>query len=148
MYRLDRSRIGDTFKAIYSQDLLAQCVGINIIRYKTLAYVIGCSFAGIAGALQAHYLGAIDPHSFGLAPTVYLLIWVVMGGTHTFVGPIIGASVFTGIEEALRPFVLWRPFVYGFILIAVLLFMPGGLEGLPARVRLLVKRLRSRVSGE
>ena len=148
MYRLDRSRLGDTFKAIYSQEILAQHVGVNITRYKTLAYVIGASFAGIAGALLAHYLGAIDPSLFALKPTVYLLIWAVVGGTHTFAGPIIGVTVFTGIDEALRPITAWRPLVYGIILIAVLLFMPGGLESLPARVRPLVKRLRSRVRGE
>lgn len=148
MYRLDRSPIGDTFKAIYSQDLLAKCVGINITRYKTMAYVIGASFAGVAGALLAHYFGAIDPYLFSLTPTVYLLVWVVVGGTHTFAGPIIGVTIFTGLEEALRPFEAWRPLIYGFILIAVLLFLPGGLESLPARVRPLVERLRSRVRGE
>lgn len=148
MHRIDRSRIGDTFKAIYSQELLAKCVGINIARYKALNYVIGASFAGVAGALLAHYLGAVDPSLFSLAPTVYLLIWVVIGGTHTFAGPIIGVTIFTGIDEALRPFAEWRPLVYGFVLIFVLLFLPEGFESLPARIRPWVKRLRSWVRGE
>ncbi len=148
MYRIDRSRIGDTFKATYSQDLLAKSVGISLTRYKTLAYVIGSFFAGIAGALMAHYTGAIDPYLFGLTPTVNLLIWVVVGGTHTFAGPIIGVGVLTGIDEALRAVEVWRPLAYGFILIAVLLFIPDGLEGLPARVSPWIKRLRRRIKGE
>ena len=145
MYRLDRSLIGDTFKAIYSHDLLAKCVGINITRYKTVAYVIGSAFAGVAGALLAHYLGTIDTTLFGLTPTVYLLIWVVVGGTHTFAGPIIGVSVLTGIVEVLRAVEAWRPLVYGSILIPVLLFLPHGFESLPAKIASWTKKLRNRV---
>lgn len=146
MRRVDRSRLGDTFKAIYLQESLSESVGIDITRYKTQAYVIGAFFAGIAGALLAHFLQAIDPSLFGLETTTYLLIWAVLGGTHTFAGPIIGVGVFTGIEEALRPLAAWRPLVYGFILIGVLLFLSGGLEDLPSKVSSGIKKLRSRIS--
>ncbi|MFC1956665.1 branched-chain amino acid ABC transporter permease [Chloroflexota bacterium] len=148
MYRLEKSRIGDTLKAINSQDLLAQCVGINITRYKTLGFVIGSFFAGVAGTLYAHYLGVLDPSLFSFTPTVYLLIWAVVGGTHTFFGPIIGVVIFTWLSEVLRVVAAWRPLVYGFILIAMLIFMPNGLEDLLVRVRTLVERLRSRLSRE
>lgn len=148
MYQINRSRLAQTFESIYSQEDLAQSVGISLTRYKTLAFVIGSSFAGIAGVLMAHYQGVIDPHLFAWTPMMYILIWAVVGGTHTFIGPIIGASLFTGIDEALRVYAEWRPFFYGIILIIVLLFLPGGLESLPEKIRPLARRLRSRLGGE
>lgn len=148
MYRIDRSRLGDTFKAIASQDSLAASVGINIARYRTLAYVIGAFFAGIAGALMAHDFGAIDPTLFSFWPLILVLWWVTIGGSKTFAGPIIGVISLTAFDEALRPLTTWRPLVYGFILILFLLFMPDGLESLPAKVSPLVKRLRSSIRRE
>ena len=144
MYRIDRSRLGDTFRAIYSQDLVASSVGIDLRKYKTLAYVTGSFFAGIVGALLAHYLEAIDPTLFTLVPTVFLLVWVVVGGTHTFIGPIIGVCLLTGVDEGLRTFETWRPLVYGFILIPILLFLPNGLESIPTKYRSWRDRRRRR----
>jgi len=148
MYRVDRSRLAENFRAIYSQDILASCVGINITRYKTIAFVIGSFFAGIAGVLLAHFNGTIDPYLFAFTPMMFILIWVVVGGTHTFIGPIIGVTLFTGVEERLRVLAEWRPLFYGIVLIVVLLFLPGGFESLPEKIRPLARRLRSRLGGE
>jgi len=142
MYRLDRSRIGDTLKAIYSEDSVAKSVGINITKYKILAFVIASFFAGIAGVLLAHRLWAIEPQQFGFTNTLYLLVWVVFGGYHTFAGPIIGVSVLTGLGELLIPLAEWVPMIYGIILILTLLFLPDGLEGLPRRISPLVERMQ------
>jgi branched-chain amino acid transport system permease protein len=130
MYRIDRSRIGDTFKSIYEDDILAASIGIRVGRYRSLAFVLGSFFAGIAGALMAHRLNAIDPHIFGLDEMVYLLVWVVAGGTATFAGPIIGVAVMSFLFEWTRPLLEWRPLFFGAILIGFLIFMPGGLESL------------------
>ncbi len=148
MYRIDRSPLGDTFKSIYSRDFLAESVGINIVRYKRLAYVIGSFFAGTSGVLMAHYHGAIDPAVFSLGPLIILLAWLAVGGTTTFTGPVIGTVSFVLLAEALRPLGAWRPLIYGCVLIGVLLFMPHGLEGLPAMVSPWLKRLRRRIRGE
>lgn len=148
MYRIDRSRLGDTFKSIYSQDVLAESVGISIVGYKRLAFVIGSFFAGICGVLLGHYHGAIDPAVFALGPLIILLAWLAVGGITTFTGPIIGTVFFVLLAEALRPLGAWRPLVYGCVLIGVLLFMPYGLEGLPAMVAPRVKRLRRRIRRE
>jgi len=142
MYRLDRSRIGDTLKAIHSDDSVARSVGINITKYKSLAFVIASFFAGIAGVLLAHRLWAIEPQQFGFTTTLYLLVWVIFGGYHTFAGPIIGVSVLTGLGELLIPLAKWVPMIYGIILILTLLFLPEGLEGLPRRMLPLVKRMQ------
>lgn len=143
MYRIDKSRIGDELKAIYADELLSECVGIRVPRYRTLSFMIGSFFAGLVGALLAHRLGAIDPHNFDITTMVYLVIWVVVGGTATFWGPIIGVGVMTIVFETTRPLLQWRPLLFGAILIATLLFMPGGLEGLLPKFRSLFQKPKS-----
>jgi branched-chain amino acid transport system permease protein len=130
MFRIDRSRIGDAFKAVHTDDTLSECVGIRVGRYRSYAFVLGSFFAGISGALLAHRLNAIDPKLFDVTTMVYLIIWVVVGGTATFAGPIIGVAVITIIFEWTRPLLAWRPLLFGAILIGFLIFLPGGLESL------------------
>jgi branched-chain amino acid transport system permease protein len=136
MLRLDRSRIGDTWKAIQSEENLAKSVGIHITKYKMLAFAIGSFFAGVAGVLLAHRLWAIEPHQFGFTTTLYLLVWVVFGGSHSFSGPIWGVIALTFLAELLRPLASWVPMIFGAIIIMTLIFVPDGLEGLPRKLRL------------
>ena len=143
MYLLDRSRITQIFKAIHDEPELVKSVGYNITGYRILAFEVGTFFAGVAGALSAHHMGHIDPHQFELTTGVYLLIWSVVGGHATDWGPIIGVTFFTIVGEWMRVFGPWMPFVYGLILIATLLFLPDGLEGLPKRVITLFKRKKA-----
>jgi branched-chain amino acid transport system permease protein len=139
MYRLDRSRVGDTWKAIDSHEDLAKSLGINVTVYRILAFVIGSSFAGIAGVLLAHRLWAVVPAQFGFVTTLYLLVWVVFGGTRTFSGPIIGVVALTLLRELLRPLLEWVPLIFGTIIILTLIFLPGGLEVLPRRLAPLMR---------
>ncbi len=148
MYRIDTSRIGSAFRAIHSDPNVAESIGIRVPKYRTLAFVIACFFAGIAGALLAHNLGAIDPNNFSLTEMVYLLIWATVGGTGNFWSPIIGVSTMTAVFEGARPLVEWRPFLFGAILIVFLLFMPTGLGGIPAKAKPAFQRLRRRLKGE
>ncbi len=94
LYRVEHSRIGLTFHAIHWQDKLAEFVGVSTFRYRTLAFVISSFFAGLAGALYAHYVGAIAPDRFNVEEMVYVLIWAIVGGTATFYGPILGVDRF------------------------------------------------------
>jgi len=141
LYRIDRSRIGDSFKAISIDPGLAESIGIRVPKYRTLAFAIGSFFAGIAGGLLVHRLGAVDPRCFDLITMVYLLVWVVVGGYHTFWGPVIGVSVMQAVFEFSRPLLQVRPAIFGIILMLVLIFMPGGLESLIPRA---MGRLRGR----
>jgi len=100
IYWLEKSRIGDTLKAIHSQEDMAKSVGINVTRYRALALVIGSFFAGISGVLLVHRIGFVDPYQFSLSATLYLLIWVVVGGLTTFAGPIIGVATLTAVGES------------------------------------------------
>ncbi len=138
LYRIERSRIGLTFHAVHWQDNLAESVGVSTWRYRTLAFVIASFFAGLAGALLAHYIGTVNPNRFDVSEMVFVLIWAIVGGTATIYGPILGVVVLTVINEVvLRQlgFGQMRPLFYGAILIASILFLPQGLESLVAKAR-------------
>jgi len=135
MYRIDQSRIGKTFTALYTDEGLAESVGIDVPRYRALAFGLGAFFAGIAGALLAHRLGAVDPKNFDVTTMVYLIIWIVVGGTTTFWGPIMGLILMTFIFEWSRPLLEWRPLLFGGTLIFFLVFLPGGLDDLFFKIR-------------
>ncbi|MFQ5544367.1 MAG: branched-chain amino acid ABC transporter permease [Acidiferrobacterales bacterium] len=142
LYRLEHSRIGLTLHAVHWGDALAESVGVNTRRYRTLAFVVASFFVGIAGALFAHYLGTINPHQFGIGIMVFVLVWVIVGGTRTFAGPIIGVTVLSVLNEMFRGADELRPAIYGCILIASIMFLPDGLESLPDKVRESVNRRR------
>jgi branched-chain amino acid transport system permease protein len=142
LYRIEKSRIGDAFKAIYMDPDLAASNGINIPRHRLLACAIGSFFAGVAGGLLVHRLGAVDPKLFDIHTMLYLLIWVVVGGTNTFWGPIIGVSVMYTAFELSRPLIQIRPAFFGLAIIVVLLFIPGGIESLISKAFAQLKKLR------
>ena len=147
LYRLEHSRIGLTFRAIHWQDRLAESVGVDTRRYRALAFVIASFFAGLAGALLAHYLGTVNPNQFDVEAMVYVLVWVIVGGTATIYGPILGVTVLTVLNEiVLRGLGMdqARPLVYGAILIASILFLPDGLESLGPKMKRTFARVRGR----
>ena len=147
MYRLERSPIGLTFHAIHWQDNLAESVGVNTRKFRTMAFVIASFFAGLSGALLAHYVGTINPNSFDVNEMVYVLTWAIVGGTTTIYGPILGAVVLTVINEVfLRElgFDQLRPLFYGLIMIAAVMFLPKGLESLVPKIGALIWRSGAR----
>ncbi len=151
LYRIDRAAlVGDVMKAIYMDGDLARSVGVRARHYRALAFITGAFFAGIAGALLAHRLGAIDPKIFDINAMVYLVIWVVVGGVATFWGPLLGLTVMTAVFELSRPLLEWRPLLFGGILIFFLIFLPGGLESLVLKVRswFALRRSPERVAAE
>lgn len=136
LHLIERSRIGLTFHAIHWQDKLAQSVGIESFRYRTLAFVIASFFAGLGGAFYAHYLSTVNPNQFDVEQMVYVLIWTIVGGTTRLYGPILGVVVLTVVDEVVLRAIgadQIRPLLYGAILIAAILFLPKGLESLVIR---------------
>lgn len=133
LYRIERSRIGLIFHAIHWHDNLAASTGIPIGKYRRLAFVVASFFAGLAGALLAHYMGTVVPSMFDVDTMLFIVIWVIVGGTATFYGPIVGAVLLTIIHEiVLRAIGMdaARPLFYGVILVLTMMFLPGGLETL------------------
>lgn len=137
LWRIEKSPVGLTFHAVHWQDKLAQASGVNLRAYRTLAFAIASGFAGLAGALQAHYVGTVNPNSFDIEVMVFVLTWAIVGGTATFYGPILGCIVLTVLNEiVLREMGLEqaRPLIYGAIMILSILFLPNGLESLVQKV--------------
>ena len=144
MYRLERSKIGLTLEAIHWKDVLAESVGIDTWRYRTLSFVTASFFAGIGGSLLGHYIGTINPDRFGMESMLYVLVWTIVGGTRTFYGPIIGVVVLSILDEVFRGLAELRPALYGVLLIATMRFLPDGLESLPEVFSMARGRLRTR----
>jgi branched-chain amino acid transport system permease protein len=135
LYRIENSRIGLILHSVHWKAPLAESVGVDTWRYRALAFIVGSFFVGIAGGLKVHYLGTITPNQFGVGFMVFILIWVIVGGYNRFYGPIIGVVVLTLFDESIRSLEELRPAIYGAVLIVSILFLPQGLESLPARIR-------------
>lgn len=127
---LKRSWLGFTFETVADDEDTATLVGIDVARYKLIAFALGTAFAGLAGALYAHNVKFIDPESFGFVESITILSMVVIGGTGSVWGVIVAAG-------ALSVFPMWFQFiddykllVYGGFLCLIMLFSPGGLSGL------------------
>ena len=143
MWRLERSPLGLTFHAVHWRDSLAASVGVNTRRFRTMALVIASFFAGVSGALFAHYVGTINPNLFDVEQMVFVLTWAIVGGTATFYGPVLGVALLTILNEVVlreMGFEQARPLIYGAILIAFVLFLPRGLESLVLDVQRWWKR--------
>lgn len=137
MYLLERSHINFRWRAIKDADELALSVGINVIWYKMINFAIACFFAGISGVLFAFFqrnLSADGTSRFGITMSIYLLVYMVVGGHKYFAGPIIGTLVLTIISELIRPMQNYKDMIIGLIAILVMLFMPNGLSGLPSQI--------------
>ncbi len=130
MHRVNRSPIGLVFQGIRQADDLAENVGINIMGYKVLAFVIGCMFASMGGVLYTYIVGSIQPSSFTLIQSAYYLVYVAVGGSINVFGPILGALVLNILSEFLRPIKEFEPIVFALILIGAVLLLHDGLIGL------------------
>ena len=147
LYRIEISRIGLILNAVHWKAPLAESVGVNTWNYRSLAFIIGSLFVGIAGALKVHYIGTVTPKQFDIGFMVFILIWVIVGGYRTFYGAILGAVVLSVLDEAFREFNQLRPAIYGGLLIVSILFLPAGLESLPQKIRDILRQ-RNRQFGK
>jgi branched-chain amino acid transport system permease protein len=127
LHRLELSRVGAIWFAIRDSDLRAQCVGINVVFYRVLAFVASAVFAGAWGAFYAHYVRVIAPSDFTVWQSVYIQLYMIVGGAAAFTGPIVGGSVLTIGTELIRATGPLVSVIYGVLLMVVMLFLPGGL---------------------
>jgi branched-chain amino acid transport system permease protein len=136
-----RSRIGQTLIAIRQNETLVGAIGIAAWKYKLFAFVTSAIYAGLAGALYAHYQSFINPEIFGLAQSLDAILAVIIGGSGTIAGPVIGAFVVVFLPEYLRFADSFRMILYGLLLVLATIYMPRGIVGV-------VGQLWSRLSGK
>jgi branched-chain amino acid transport system permease protein len=126
---MGRSWIGLAWASIREDDQAAGAMGVDVVRFKVLAFILGSAIAGLAGGFYAHFLTFIMPQNFGFGQSIVILCMVVFGGIGTLWGPIVGA-VFLGIlPEISRPIMEYRILIYGILLLTMMRFQPGGLLG-------------------
>lgn len=125
-----RSGYGRALAALRDDETAAGCMGINIKAAKIHAFVISAGIAGIAGCLYAHYVRYINPESFTIDISIRILIMIVVGGIGSIPGSIVGAAVVYVLPEALRFLNDYYYLVFGVVIIALMLFLPGGLISL------------------
>lgn len=157
MYRFEHCRIGTTLRALAQSEDVASSIGVNATFYRLLAVGVGCFFAGLMGACGGHYSTTLSPNSYTMNLTLWIIMYMMIGGTGSFAGPIIGAVLLSFIQnisslligmsgsssnEGFVAFAGWvgknasyTPFLTAGILLLVAYLLPGGLVGLPGTVR-------------
>jgi branched-chain amino acid transport system permease protein len=123
-YLVVGSRFGRALVATRDNEQLALAAGIDVFRTQLFAFSLSGAFAGLAGALYAHFITYIDPGVFGFSVSETVLIMVILGGSGTVWGPVGGAIVFTLLPELLRLTPEIRSLVYGIILLLIVLYRP------------------------
>lgn len=127
--RLIRSPFGIALKAIRDDDVVAEAMGVQIVRYKITAFVISAMIAGIAGAFYAQYITYIDPTSFTYNASQEMLVMVIFGGLGSIPGSYLGALVLTILPELLRGLMEYRMLIYGVLMVVMMLVKPEGILG-------------------
>lgn len=129
-----RSRIGQILIAIRQNEDLVGAIGIGAWKYKLFAFVAASMYAGLAGAIYAHYQSFINPEIFGVAQSLDAILAVIIGGSGTIAGPVIGAFFVVFLPEYLRFADSFRLILYGLILVLATIFMPRGIVGLSSDI--------------
>lgn len=124
------SRTGRAMRAIKGNIAAANSMGVNIYKYKMLAFVISGLFTGLAGALYAHMVLFISPDTFQATQSTLFMTMLLFGGLGSLLGPVIGAILITLVQLVLQPFAIYQMLVYGLLIIFILFFMPNGVNGI------------------
>ena len=134
LWWLLRSPWGRAFAALRDNPIRAESLGVNITAYTLLAFAIGACCAGIAGVYFASLVGFIDPAPFNFSASLLMLLGVIAGGAGRFLGPIVGTVVIVLLPEWLRFMQDWYLAAFGIAVIALMVWLPGGLLSLPERL--------------
>jgi branched-chain amino acid transport system permease protein len=130
---LANSRVGRAWTAMREDESVAEATGVNTTKYKLLAFALGATFGGLAGALYAVRIGTVFPQELNIIVSINALALIILGGIGSIPGVIVGAVVLVGLPELLREFSEYRLLLYGIVLVAMMLLRPEGL--LPNRSR-------------
>jgi branched-chain amino acid transport system permease protein len=127
LFLLSRSPLQRILDAVREDDRVAASLGINLTYVKLLAFGAGAAIAGMAGALYGHYLIFVRPDNFDILVSIFVVLYVILGGVNNMWGPLVGATVMTLLPEFIRALQEWRPTVFGLAIIVMLLLRPEGL---------------------
>jgi branched-chain amino acid transport system permease protein len=135
LHLLVKSPFGRSLVGIRESELRMRILGYNTWLHKYIAFIIAGGFGGLAGVLWAFLNGLVSPEDVILTTSVDALLMVVLGGPGTLVGATIGAGVVVFLREYLSTLVTWWQYVLGGVYVLTILYLPGGLMGIPERIR-------------
>jgi branched-chain amino acid transport system permease protein len=130
VYRIVNSRFGMVIRGARANEARMQAIGYNTYLYKLVCYVISGTMCGLAGALLANYGSFAAPETMEWTTSGELMFMIILGGTGTIFGPLVGTVVFIALEEILSRFTIYWQLPFGILLILVVLFARGGIAGL------------------
>src|SRR5215475_253745 len=126
---LVRGRTGRAFLAIRENERAAEAMGVDLDRYKTIAFAVSALYTGLAGALSAFMVGFLDPQEFSFFLSIQFITIIILGGLASLLGSVLGAAFLIILPEALAGLDVWQALVYGLIMVVTIIFMPFGLSG-------------------
>lgn len=130
IYRVIHSRWGLAFMAVRDSTPFARALGVDDFRYRILVFAISAFITGFAGAFYAHYVGVLSTRILGLELFLMLMVMLVIGGLGRFPGAVFGAFITIFLNYWLQPMEIWRPVVFGAIVVIMVIYMPRGIVGL------------------
>lgn len=126
-WRLRQLRFGRALRSVAMDEGTAKAVGIDVQRYKVIAFVISAIYGSVAGSLYAHTVGFVSPESFGFATILLLFVMLFLGGLGTVWGSVIGAAGGVALPDLLSGIEGWNPTIFALIVLVVILVRPVGL---------------------
>ena len=130
VWRLANSRLGWVFRSLRQNEDLASSIGIDIARYRVIAFAFCCGMGGIAGAFFAAFQQNIYPASYTVTDSINFMLYCFLGGLDFVAGPIVGAFLLVLAFELLGALQQYQALLYGVLMIAVMLFLPNGILSL------------------
>jgi branched-chain amino acid transport system permease protein len=124
------SNVGRAYRAIGTDEIAAESLGINTFLHKVQVFVIAGCLAGMAGSLYAHYITFVSPGGFGFLFSIELVVMVFVGGMKNSWGALLGAAILTILPEFLRAYKDYDIIIFGVILILIVIFLPEGIAGM------------------
>ena len=135
LWLLLRSPWGRAFAALRDNPIRAESLGVNITAYTLLAFAIGAACAGVGGVYLAALVQFVEPGPFHFSASLTMLLAIIVGGSGRFFGPVLGTVVVVLLPEWLRFMQNWYLAAFGFAVVALMIWLPGGLLSLPERFR-------------
>jgi branched-chain amino acid transport system permease protein len=127
---LVKGYIGRAFIALRESEVAAQTIGIDLARYKTIAFAISAFYTGVAGGLFAYLITYLSPDAFTIELSIDFIAMIVIGGMGSILGSIIGAVILTGMQQVLASLLDLQILIFGLSLIVFMIFMPKGISGM------------------
>ena len=127
LWVVSRSPLQRVLDAVREDEDVAGALGINVLHVQLVAFACGAALAGIAGALYGHYMLFVAPDHFGILISIFVVLYVILGGVNNMWGPALGAAIMTLVPEFVRFVAEWRTALFSLVIVVLLLVRPEGL---------------------